>query len=1187
MPFPRFLLTALVGLGLATAAEAQVVQINSSIASNTTWGPTGTVVGNTFWVRNTIAINAGVTLTIQPGVVVKFDPSRQITVNGTLTAIGTVADSIVFTSIRDDNNRAGDTNADGNLTVPSPNDWATLQFPDANPNTSQFTYCDFRYAGSGSQGALEFQSANATLTNCVIRRSYFGVSCTGNAAPTLSNTQLEASVQTPIVLDFTATPVFASLVFSSSNNGYDAIGLRGGTLTANASLPKRGATVGANPVTNVTYVLLGSLSVNAGVTLSIDPGVVIKPVGGLSITVDGTLNMNGTAAAGDSITITSIHDDNFGVPQDTNNNGSITAPNRGDWQQIRFNPTSSGSISRCRLRFGSNSTSSGVIEMTNRSIPVTNCTLSEAAHGLKLNGLSNPVITNVDIRNCSSTPVLMSVSANPTFTNIGLTANAITALGLIGETIAVDSRIAIRNLGGFTNITYYLMLGAITMQSPAVLRIDPGIVIKNQLSGGGFIIDGALIADAKPESLIVFTSERDDLYGNPADTNGDGSSTVPGGGNWSYIRFTGTSDDALCLLDHCRVTYASYGPFDGWSTNIWVTNAAPTITNCIIDVGTYGIRVDGNSTPLISACTLRNLSAAPIVMSVLSDPNIATNNIYSQNTYNALALLSETLSQDATIRYRPGVGTPTFAYLPTGTITVGTGVTLTVKPQVVLKPTSSFTMFSVNGALNMIGSDASSGRVIVTSRRDDNPVYGGDTTPNDASNPQVGDWGNIEFNDTAVDAACVLRNVLFQFGANTQTSGVLTTNSASPRFARLEFFQNGTAFTFAGNSSPVVDSTNILNCTLLPIVSSLISTPQFPAPSRIVLANSAYTAFGILGETIAQDVVTPVRALAGFSNINYALAGNINIAFGAKWTIRPGVTLKLGRIFSEPFGNTITINGALVADGKPDSLIVFTSAADDAFGQDLLGDGASTQPTPGHWVGIQFNAISDDAATVINHVRVRYSGYSSNAGMSFVSAGPTLTNTVFTRNSYAAVEILGNSTPVFTNCMFDSSTTVPVRMSLVSEPVFNNVQFLGNTHTALGVAGEAIAQDVLWKIRPVSGRNNMPYYLDGTVTVGLGATLTMQPGVVVKLQNGGIVVQRAMQCEGRTKPDSMIVFTSYRDDLYGGDTNNDGSASSPGVSDWTGIQIQGTAIDPQVRFKNTLFRYGGSGSTNGALRAIS
>jgi len=164
---------------------------------------------------------------------------------------------------------------------------------------------------------------------------------------------------------------------------------------------------------------------------------------------------------------------------------------------------------------------------------------------------------------------------------------------------------------------------------------------------------------------------------------------------------------------------------------------------------------------------------------------------------------------------------------------------------------------------------------------------------------------------------------------------------------------------------------------------------------------------------------------------------------------------------------------------------------------------------------------------------------------------------------------------------------VPVNMSVVSEPVFNNLTFLGNTYTALGVISEAVAQDVLWKIRAVSGRNNMPYLLQGQLTIGLGATLVMQPGVVVKNTGGGsILIQRAFQSEGRTEPDSLVVFTSYRDDTYGGDTNNDGAATVPAQSDWNYITVDGTAIDPQVRFKNTLFRYGGSGTTTGVLRCV-
>ncbi len=1192
MRHTRVLMLAAASALLASSASAQVVQISTNVNANTTWGPTGTVVGTTFRIMNSISIGAGATLTIQPGVVVKFNGGAQLAVNGALQAVGTAGSNIYFTSIKDDNNPAGDTNADGNATTPATADWNSIVFADGTVDgSSALTYCDIRYAGSSNYGALDFNNCSHPVTNCVIRKSTYGIDCGGSAAPTLNSTSIEASTYTPVVIDFTANPAFSSLAFSTANNGYDAIGIRGGTLATATSLTKRGATVGVNPITNVTYVLLGSLTINAGGSLTIAPGVVIKPIAAYSFLVGsgGNLTMNGTAAAGDTITITSIHDDNFGSPNDTNNNGSITAPSRGDWGQIVFAQGATGSIQRCRLKFGTTNNAGGMVQMTNNNIGVSNALLSEAGHGLALFGTSNPAISDVAINNCSSTPILMSVAANPTLTNVSFLANAITAIGLHGEDVAVNSVIPQRNTGGFANITYYLMNGALHVLSGVTLTISPGVVIKNQGGGGGIVCDGALVADGTSVAPIVFTSLYDDQYGNPADTNGDGATTTPSSGNWQYLRFTGTSNDATCVLDFCRISYGGYYAGDGWPPGVWTTSASPRITNSSFFKCPYGIRVDGDGAPIIDGNTFDNLTYAPIAMSVLSDPQISTNNTYTTNGYNALALLSETLSQNARIRYRPNVGnaaSPTFAYLPTGTITVASGVTLTVDPQVVLKPTSSFVVFDVDGSLNLVGSNGTTGRIFFTSRRDD--AIAGDTTPTDASTPQAGDWGSIQFDDTAVDASCVVRYCLFQFGGPAQTSGVLTTNSAGPRFARLEFFQNRTAFTFTGTSQPSLDSLTILNCTQLPIVSSLISNPTYG--QQITFANNAYLALGILSETIAQDVRTRVAKIGPYSNLNYAPAGNLTIAFGAKWTIDPGVVLKFGRVFNDPVGTYIDVSGAISAVGKPDSLIVFTSLADDAFGQDVMNDGAASTPQPGQWYGIQLEAVSSDVANSFQHCRFRYGSYSGGV-LSFVSAGPTLSNCQFSENWAAPVYIEGASTPVFNNCDFDSTRAagigLPVFMSIVSDPVFNNCTFVGNWYTALGVIGESVAQDVLWKIRPVAGRENMPYFLNSQLTIGLGATLSIQPGVQVKLSgSGSVLVQRAISAVGRTDPESLIVFTSYRDDFYGGDSNNDGSLTAPAPGDWYYATIDGTAIDPQVVFRNCIFRYGGSGSSYGALRCV-
>jgi len=68
--------------------------VSGPITSNTLW----TVANSPYVVTGNILVMEGVTLTIQPGVEVRFDASKALQVNGTLVARGTVTDSIRFTS---------------------------------------------------------------------------------------------------------------------------------------------------------------------------------------------------------------------------------------------------------------------------------------------------------------------------------------------------------------------------------------------------------------------------------------------------------------------------------------------------------------------------------------------------------------------------------------------------------------------------------------------------------------------------------------------------------------------------------------------------------------------------------------------------------------------------------------------------------------------------------------------------------------------------------------------------------------------------------------------------------------------------------------------------------------------------------------------------------------------------------
>ncbi len=115
----------LITLCFTLFGHASYIEVKDTIKTNTTWSGIDTVK-----VTGNIVVNNLVTLTIEQGTVVEFQGVYQIEVKGTVKAVGTETDSIVFTAHDKENG------------------WGhfLLSSVDVANDTSEFRYCIFEYS---------------------------------------------------------------------------------------------------------------------------------------------------------------------------------------------------------------------------------------------------------------------------------------------------------------------------------------------------------------------------------------------------------------------------------------------------------------------------------------------------------------------------------------------------------------------------------------------------------------------------------------------------------------------------------------------------------------------------------------------------------------------------------------------------------------------------------------------------------------------------------------------------------------------------------------------------------------------------------------------------------------------------------------------------------------------------------
>ena len=221
------------------------------------------------------------------------------------------------------------------------------------------------------------------------------------------------------------------------------------------------------------------------------------------------------------------------------------------------------------------------------------------------------------------------------------------------------------------------------------------------------------------------------------------------------------------------------------------------------------------------------------------------------------------------------------------------------------------------------------------------------------------------------------------------------------------------------------------------------------------------------GETIDADTTW------GPIDTSYYMRGNITVILGKTLTLSPGIVVKVGN------NNRLTINGKLLVQGTGPAPVTITSYKDDEYGRgnnwDTNGGGASVC-SPGDWDGIFFGDTSDDLS-LVDHALIRCTGdnYYGRAGINLDNASPTVQNSEFRQDAYCGVQGDLHSFP-----------------KLIGNTYTDNA---ANGFCLLPQAGETIDADTTW------GPIDTSYYMRGNITVILGKTLTLSPGIVVKVGN--------------------------------------------------------------------------------------
>jgi Right handed beta helix region len=357
----------------------------------------------------------------------------------------------------------------------------------------------------------------------------------------------------------------------------------------------------------------------------------------------------------------------------------------------------------------------------------------------------------------------------------------------------------------------------------------------------------------------------------------------------------------------------------------------------------------------------------------------------------------------------------------------------------------------------------------------------------------------------------------------------------------------------------------------------------------VALAIAPASASATVLPTTISESMTLTAAASPYTGTSTTISEGVTV------TVEPGALVKLS--------GTLTSKGTLDVDGTAEAPAVFTSA---------------TNSAPGQWTGVVLQAGA--GASSLRHAEVRYAktGVAVSGGIS-----PEILDSFIHHGTSAGISVSGGgSAEIARNTIADNGGTGigfsytgsanrlnihdnvvqsnkgdGIRVSPSSGASFEPIDFSGNEvksngGTAVYFQGPTIPPDIdentlsgnakngIWVSGTVAQSTTWedrgyPVVVHSGVTVSSGTALTLQPGLIVKIDNTRLTVNGTLIADGTVA--EPITFTSIKEDL-GGDTNGDGAASMPSPGDWVKVDFSATSGG---MLDHTRVRYGGSSSSSG------